>query len=143
MLIHLIHKKVNEIFTAYQKHNNIVNGDIDPIDAAKLKRIEESLEELIERVCSYQQREYPASYTYRTNEGISYTKEFDHIDIDKFFTEVSNVIALDDCTDYTVTYILFNGKEVYYAGWQPKMVYEYKDSDGNTVWVGNFPEWDH
>lgn len=143
MLKHLINKKVNEIFTAYQKAHNITSGDIDLWEAERLEHIKEALEKSVERICASWQRMHPASYTYRTDEGDIYTKTFEHIDIDKFFTEVSNVIAFDDCTNYTVTYISFDGKEVYYVGWQPKMVYEYKDLDGNTVWLGNFPEWDH
>ena len=63
--------------------------------------------------------------------------------MDKFFHDVSNIIAFDDCTNYTIISIVFDGKELEYAGWQPSMKYEYKDLDGNTVWVGEFPEWDH
>lgn len=143
MLKELIHTKIDEIFLEYQNANNIISGDIDPQDAFHLDRIEDELMALIYKVCAYQQRTYPASYTYRTNEGTIYTKTFESIDIDKFFSEVSNIVAFGDCTDYTVTDIRFDGKEVHYAGWQPKMVYEYKNLDGNTVWVANFPEWDH
>ncbi len=143
MLKQLIHDKINEVFLEYQNANNIISGDIEPLDALQLEQIEESLCELIERVCRYQPKGYSASYIYQTGEGIEYQKSFKQIGINKFFTEVSNIIAFGDCTDYTVTNICFDGKEIKYVGWQQGMKFEYKDLDGNTVWVGNFPEWDH
>ena len=143
MLRELVHDKINEVFLEYQKENHIISGDIDPFDALQLDLIERGLEELVERVGSYQEKEHSAFYTYRTDEGSVYTKSFEHISKDKFFTEVSNIIAFDDCTNYTVISICFDGKEVEYAGWQPCMKFEYKDLDGNTVWEGQFEHWDH
>ena len=143
MLRELIHEKINEIFTEYQKANNITSGDIDPLDALQLDLIERGLEKLVERVCAYQPKGCAAFYKYRTGEGDVYTKTYDIVTMDKFFHDVSNIIAFDDCTNYTVTSIVFDGKEFQYAGWQPCMKFEYKDLDGNTVWVGEFPEWDH
>ena len=145
MLKELIHKKINEVFLAYQKANNIVSGDIDPWDAQRLERIEVALEELIERVSEYQQREdVPASfYIYRDCEGIAHSVTYKHIDTDKFFYEISKRIAFDDCSGGEVIAIFWRGIEVEYAGWQPCMKFEYKDLKGNTVWVGQFEEWDH
>jgi hypothetical protein len=143
MLKQLIHDKIDEIFLTYQQANNIISGDIEPLDALQLEQIEESLCKLIERVCKYQPKGYSASYTYQTSEGIEYHKSFKQIGIVKFFTEISNIIAFSDCTDYTVINICFEGKEIEYAGWQPNMRFEYKDLDGNTVWVGVFEHWDH
>ena len=54
MLKQLIHEKINEVFLEYQKANNITSGDISPFDAIRLEHIEETLEELIVRVCEYQ-----------------------------------------------------------------------------------------
>ena len=143
MIRQLIHDKIDEIFLEYQKANNIISGDIEPLDALQLEQIEESLCELIERVCAYQLKGYSASYIYQTGEGIEYRKSFKQIGRDSFFTEVSNVIAFGDCTEYTVTNICFDGKEIEYVGWQQGMRFEYKDLDGNTVWVGIFEHWDH
>ena len=148
MLKNLIHTKINEIFLEYQKQNHITNGDIEPLDVARLEDIEESLANLIERVCAYQQKATfdtftPSWYIYTDNEGVAHSQTFGPIDIDKFFTAVSKRICFDDLTDETVQKIYYQGKEVEYAGWQPCMKYEYKDLEGNTVWLGNFPEWDH
>ena len=143
MLSELIRDKIQEIFLVYQNENNIISGDIEPLDALRLEQIEESLCELIEKVVKYQQRGHSASYEYCTAEGESYVKTYELIDMDEFFCEVSNIIAFGDCTNYTLTSICFDGKEIEYAGWQPGMRFEYEDMDCNTVWFGSFPEWDH
>lgn len=150
MLRELIHDKINEIFTKYQEANHIISGDIDAFSALQLALIERGLEELIERVCANQPKainfdDYtPSWYIYTDSEGNVYTQTFDgQTSVDFFFTKVSQRICFDDLTDETVQKIYYKGKEVEYAGWQPGMKYEYKDLDGNTVWVGYFPEWDH
>lgn len=143
MLKELIHDKINEVFLEYQKANNIISGNIDPWNAKQLDLAENTLIEIIQRICDDQPRGFTACYTYETAEGDAYVKSFDLVGMDKFFREVSNVIAFDDCTGFNIISIKFDGKEVYYTGWQPCMVYEYKDLDGNTVWEGQFEEWDH
>ena len=143
MIKHLIHKKINEVFLAVQKDKGITDGGIEPFDGLRLEELEEELTELIEKVTDYQLKGHSASYTYETSEGIECQKTFKHINIDKFFTEVSNIIAFSDCTGYTVTNICFDGKEVEYGGWQPNMRFEYEDMDCNTVWFGVFEHWDH
>ena len=144
MLRELIHDKINEIFAEYQEANNIVSGDIDPYDALQLELIERGLEELVEKVCAYQPKVVPASfYIYRDCEEIAHSVIYEHIDIDKFFYEISKRIAFDDCTGELVIAIFWQGRQVEYAGWQPCMRYEYINRNGNTVWVGEFPEWDH
>lgn len=143
MLKELVHNKINEIFLEYQEANNIIDGGIDPYDALQLEQIEETLCEFIEKVGQYQPKGYSASFTYSTAEGDTYVKTYKLVDMYKFFYDVSNVIAFGDCTNYTITNICFDGKEIEYVGWQQGMKFEYKDLDGNTVWVGNFPKWDH
>ena len=148
MLKDLIHEKINEIFLEYQQANNIIDGGIDPFDAERLEQIEIALAELIVRVSKYQKKIdfdvlAPSWYIYTDAEGIAHSETFGQITEDQFFTKVSKRIAFDDLTNETVQKIYYKGKEVEYAGWQPCMKYEYKDLDGNTFWVGNFPEWDH
>ena len=149
MLQDLIHEKINEIFLEYRQANNITDGGIDPFDAERLEQIETALAELIERVGKYQKKRTdfdnlaPSWYIYTDAEGIAHCETFGKIDMDMFFYQVSKRIAFDDIYDETVQKIYYKGKEVEYAGWQPCMKYEYKDLDGNTFWVGNFPEWDH
>ena len=149
MLKELISAKINEIFLEYQEANNIPNGDIDPWEAAQLDRIEESLEQLIRRVCPIPKKELnvddfaPSWYIYTDAEGIAHSETFGQITIDQFFTKVSKRIAYDDINCETVQKIYYKGKEVEYVGWQPCMKFEYKDLKGNSIWVGYFEEWDH
>ena len=56
---------------------------------------------------------------------------------------VSQVIAFSDCSDERVTKIVYKGVEVHYTGWQPDNIMEYADANGNIVWSGCFPEWNH
>lgn len=143
MLKELIHNKINEVFLEYQEANNIISGDIDPFDAHYLDTLEEQLANRIERICAKQPKAISSSYLYRDSEGILINKFYPHIDTDKFFYEVSRRIAFSDCSNEEVLIIIWHGKEIEYAGWKPNMVYEYKDLDGNTVWVGQFENWDH
>lgn len=148
MLRDLIDEKINEIFAEYQEANNIISGDINPEDALQLDLIKRGLEALVDRVCAYQKAidfdaHTPSWYIYTDAEGVAHSETFGKIDMDRFFTNVSKRIAFDDLTDETVQKIYFRGKEVEYVGWQPGMRYEYTDLDGNTIWLGEFPEWDH
>ena len=85
----------------------------------------------------------PSWYIYTDCYGEAFSEVFGQVTDDFFFTQVSRKICFDDLDDSNVHKIFYKGKEVEYAGWQPCMKYEYKDLDGNTVWLGNFPEWDH
>lgn len=86
----------------------------------------------------------PSWYIYTDEDGIPHYPTFDcDVEANQFFEDVSNQIAFGDCSGVTVQKIYFKGKEVEYVGWQPGMKFQYKDLDGNTVWVGNFLEWDH
>ena len=149
MLNELIHNKINEIFAEYQKANNIISGDINPFDAYQLALEEERLAEIIKRACATMpkatnfDRLAPSWYIYTDYEGIAHCETYGSIDMDQFFYKVSKRIAFDDLNMETVQKIYFRGKEVEYAGWQPGMRFEYTTLDGTTVWVGDFPEWDH
>lgn len=87
----------------------------------------------------------PSWYIYTDCDGEAHVQTFSSASDNKdvFFTDVSRKICFDDCTDETVQKIYYKGKEVRYAGWQRGMKFEYKDLDGNTVWVGYFEHWDH
>jgi hypothetical protein len=50
----LIEEKVDEIFLAYQNAHEITNGDIEPLDWARLQIIQNDLAEHIEYVCAKQ-----------------------------------------------------------------------------------------
>lgn len=149
MLEQLIHDKVNEIFAEYQEANNIISGDIEPFDAEYLDQLEEQLAQHIERICAKQPKAIsyddlaPSWYIYTDAEGVAHSVTYGDIGMDHFFYKVSQRIAFDDLADETVQKIYYKGKEVYYAGWQPCMKFEYKDLNGKTIWVGYFEEWDH
>ena len=87
----------------------------------------------------------PSWYIYTDCDGEPHVQTFSSAlgDDDSFFTSVSRKICFDDLDDSTVHKIFYKGKEVEYAGWQPGMKFEYKDLDGNIVWVGYFEHWDH
>jgi hypothetical protein len=86
----------------------------------------------------------PSWYIYTDEDGIPHSRVFDcDVESNQFFEDVSYRIAFSDCSGDTMQKIYFKGKEVNYVGWQPCMKYEYEDPDGNTVWVGVFPHWDH
>ena len=149
MLKELIYTKIDEIFLEYQNANNIISGDIEPLDGARLEILEGQLEHLIKHICAKQPKKIvfddfaPSWYIYTDSDGIAHSETFGQITEDQFFTKVSKKICFDDLDDSTVQKIYYKGKEVEYAGWQPCMKYEYKDLNGNTVWVGYFEEWDH
>ena len=141
MLKELIHTKMQEIFAEYQEANGITSGDIAPWDSLQLERVEGIIKDMVERICSYQSK--ANHYVYEDVDGEAHTVNCADYNEDQFFTEVSRRICFDDCTNENVTAIFWQGKEIRYAGWQPCMKYEYKDLDGNTVWVAYFEEWDH
>ena len=148
MLKHLITKKIDEIFLACQEVEGITDGNIYPHDALHLEEIERELETLINKVIAYQKEvNYdafaPSWYIYTDDKGEIHDVVYGYADTNNFFTDVSRRIAFDDCSGETVQKIYYKGKEVEYAGWQSGMRFEYKDLDGNTVWVGIFEHWDH
>lgn len=49
MLKEIIDRKFNEIFLEYQEANNL-DGDISPLEALELERIQEQLEALMSRM---------------------------------------------------------------------------------------------
>ena len=149
MIKQLVHDKIDEIFLEVQNAEGITDGGIDPLDGLRLEELEDELVELISKVIAYQPKEIPiwdlapSWYIYTDSEGIFHGKTYGQIDMDKFFFEISQRIAFGDCSGETVHKIYYKGKEIEYVGWQPNMRFEYKDLDGNTVWVGVFEHWDH
>ena len=79
----------------------------------------------------------------RDDEGIVRVTAYDRVDTDVFFHTISKHYAFADCSGDDIIAIYWRGKEVCYVGWQPNMRFEYKDLNGKTVWVGDFPNWNH
>lgn len=146
MIKKILRSKIEEAILEYQTENNVISGDIDPLDALKLEQLETDLALLIGKIIAEQHNFddlAPSWYIYTDEEGNAHTENFCQADADFFFHDVSKRLAFDDCSYEVLQKIYYRGKEVEYVGWQPGMKYEYKDLDGNTVWVGEFPEWDH
>ena len=87
----------------------------------------------------------PSWYIYTNEEGEPHVQTFSsELDNpDPFFVDVSRKICFGDIDGSSVHLIYYKGIEVACIGWQPGMKFEYQDLDGNTVWVGYFPEWEH
>lgn len=66
-----------------------------------------------------------------------------NVSADRFFTDVSKILAFDDCTNDDVTEIYWHGERVWYFGWEPGMHFRFGDICKNVVWEGWFPEFDH
>lgn len=82
---------------------------------------------------------YEAEY----DDGEKYITFFDTKD--ELFYELAKFYAFDDLdTGMGITEIICEGKSCYYIGWQPDMVIKFAyEEGGETVWSGQFPEWDH
>ena len=58
--------------------------------------------------------------------------------------DVAKMICFSDCSDEIVEAIIVQGYKLEYIGWQPGMLYEFRDQkSGKIVWSARFPEWDH
>jgi hypothetical protein len=53
--------------------------------------------------------------------------------------------AFDDLDNtFSIVKLVFKGKELEYAGWQPGMLFEFFEVEsGKIVYSNEFPEWDH
>lgn len=61
-----------------------------------------------------------------------------------FFRTVAERYAFSDCSDDRVLEIVFDGCRIEYAGWQPGMLYDFREaSTGLVVFSERFPQWDH
>ena len=149
MLKHLIDERINEVFLEYQEANNIISGDIHPEDAVELDNFEDALAEFVERVCAKQPKAInyddftPSWYIYTDADGETHDVVYGYAETNQFFIDVSRRICFDDCTNEIVQKIYYKGKEVFYAGWQPCMKFEFVEANGDTVWVNHFEHWDH
>lgn len=75
--------------------------------------------------------------------------------IEKRFFEAGDVGALcykaaqhyawDDCDDtYSIVEIMCGGRLLEYVGWQPGMLFEFRDKETKEiVYSHSFPQWDH
>ena len=72
-------------------------------------------------------------------------KYFDKGDIGALCYKASQIYAWDDCDDtYRIDEIMCDGRKLEYVGWQPGMLFEYRDVEsGEIVASAEHWEWDH
>lgn len=72
-------------------------------------------------------------------------KYFEKGDIGAICYYASRFYAFDDLDDtHKIEEIVCNGHELHYLGWQPGMLFEFKDlTTGEIVYSAEFPQWDH
>ena len=69
---------------------------------------------------------------------------FEQGDIGALCYNASQFYAWSDCDDtYEIVEIMCDGRELYYVGWQPNMLFEFASEDGGIVYSAEFPQWDH
>jgi hypothetical protein len=71
-------------------------------------------------------------------------KYFEKGDVGALCYKASQYYAWADCDDtYRIDEIMCDGRELYYVGWQPGMLFEFESEDGGIVYSAEFPEWNH
>lgn len=72
-------------------------------------------------------------------------KYFEKGDVGALCYKASQFYAWDDCDDtYRIEEIMCDGHELGYLGWQPGMLFEFKDyTTGEIVYSASFECWDH
>lgn len=73
------------------------------------------------------------------------TRHFEKGDIMGLCSFASKIYAFDDIDDtYTIEHIVCDGQELEYVGWQPGMLFEFRNiATGEIVYSNEFPNWDH
>ena len=71
-------------------------------------------------------------------------KYFEKGDVGALCYKASQIYAWHDCDDtYDIDKIMCDGRELYYVGWQPDMLFEFESEDGGIVYSANHMQWDH
>ena len=71
-------------------------------------------------------------------------KYFEKGDIGALCYKASQYYAWSDCDDtYRIDEIMCDGRELEYVGWQPCMLFEFVNEEGDVVYSASFECWDH
>jgi hypothetical protein len=71
-------------------------------------------------------------------------KYFEKGDVGALCYKASQYYAWSDCDDtYRIEEIMCDGRELEYVGWQPCMLFEFVNENGDVVYSAEFPQWDH
>ena len=69
---------------------------------------------------------------------------FEQGDIGALCYKASQFYAWSDCDDtYEIVEIMCDGRKLEYVGWQPGMLFEFVNEDGDVVYSASFECWDH
>lgn len=68
-----------------------------------------------------------STYTYSTRE--------------QFFYDLAYYVCFGE--EEKVISAIYEGENVYYCGWQPDMLFEFKNRKGEIVYSNHFPYWEH
>lgn len=69
---------------------------------------------------------------------------FEKGDIGALCYKASQFYAWADCDGtYEIVEIMCDGRELEYVGWQPCMLFEFVNEDGDVVYSASFECWDH
>jgi hypothetical protein len=114
--------------------------DGDPSVIASLTMLEASLSVL--KNSFYDENTYIRLVDRETGEVVM--KYFEKGDIGALCYKASQFYAWADCDDtYRIDKIMCDGRELEYVGWQPGMLFEFVNEDGDIVYSAEFPQWDH
>lgn len=102
MLKELIHEKINEVFLECQEANGIISGDISPLDAEYLDRLEQELANHIARIIKYEIEMYKQGQLIAVNGGIYEYQKYDKV----AKVHIVSEIDIDDEGNLTATHIL-------------------------------------
>jgi hypothetical protein len=115
-------------------------GDGDTYVNRQIGDIENALNVL--RQSFYDENTYIRLVDRETGEVVM--KYFEKGDVGALCHKAAQYYAWRDCDDtYRIDEIKCDGREIYYAGWQPGMLFEFVSEDGGLVYSAEFPEWDH
>ena len=105
--------------------------------------------ERIEMALSVLKNSYLDPHTYiafKDNETGKIEKRFSEAgDISMLCYKAAQHYAWRDCDDtYSIVEIVCGGRPLEYLGWQPDMLFEFRDKETREiVYSANFPQWDH
>lgn len=75
--------------------------------------------------------------------GTITTDDMTGCELDHVLHTAAKMYAFGDFTETTVLEVVHEGKQYMYDGWEPGMVFTFRNESGEAVWSGQFPEWDH
>lgn len=99
---------------------------------------------------SYSHRGFASYIAYSTlnDEGVRELNYMHYADdscsADCLLRDAAEMICFSDYSDKIVEAIVIQGYKIDYVGWQPGMLFEFRDREnGEIIWSERFPQWEH